>query len=82
MRICIPIRNDSTLYGRLQNNNVRVQYDHGIRIWKKLVYNLYSSMNISKNNTSSTNLQFGGTVLSRVYTIDNLFKLSNNVIIY
>lgn len=57
---------------------MKIQYDHGVQVWRGLVYDLYSSLNLSKNMTHG-NLQFGCIVLGRQYFFDNLFKLSTNV---
>ena len=82
IRICLPIKDDSTIYSRYRNNVIKIHYDRGIQVWRGLVFDLYGSLNFNKSNSSTTNLQLGSIILARQYCFDNLLKLSGNVNIW
>jgi outer membrane protein assembly factor BamB len=50
IRVCLPIRSDGTIYTRLRNNVMKIQYDHGIEVWKGFVFDSYASLNFTKDN--------------------------------
>ena len=78
IRICLPIHDNSTIYARIRNNAFKLLYDHGIEVFRGLVYTHYASINMSKN-LNNPNLQLGIMLLGRSYSCNNLLKLSGNV---